>query len=196
MEVMGEVGELRVVGRYDGDVGGVDAGGDEGADVCEDEVGFRGVGVGGCEEMGWGGGFGGCWGGGGGGIVVVIIIVIGGVDFGEIATLGVVEDEGFAGVVCVFYGVGEGGEEAVCDAGGGDEGGRVHVVGGETHDLFVHAVLDFEHALYAGAMEGEEAVEEGDFQGWGGFSGWYVCLGLGFRCCGFDRWWELEVVAC
>ena len=83
--------------------------------------------------------------------------------FGEIATLGVVEDEGFAGIVCVFYGVGEISEEAVSDAGGGDEGGGVHVVGGETHYFFVHAVLDFEHAFYAGAVEGEEAVKEGGF---------------------------------
>ena len=138
----------------------MDASGDEGADVREDEEGFRGVGFGGGEEGGWGGGFGGCCCGG-----VVVVIVIGGVVFGEIAALGVVEDEGFPGIVYVFYGVGEGREEAVCDAGSGNEGGGVHAVRGETHDFFVHAVLDFEHALYAGAMEGEEAVEEGGFQG-------------------------------
>ena len=137
---------------YDGDVGGMDAGGGEGLDVREDEGGFEGVGVGGEVEEG---GF------GGGGIIVG---GIGGVSlFGEIATLGVVEDKGFAGVVGVFYGVGEIGEEAVGDAGGGNEGGGVHGVGGETHYFFVHAVLDFEHTFYAGAVEGEEAVEEGGF---------------------------------
>ena len=96
------------------------------------------------------------WCGGGG-------VIRGRVGFGEIATLGVVEDEGFSGVVCVLDGVCEVGEEAVGDAGSGDEGGGVHAVGGETHYFFVHAVLDFEHAFYAGAMEGEEAVEEGGF---------------------------------
>ena len=97
-------------------------------------------------------------------VVIIVVIGIGGVGlFGKIATLGVVEDEGFAGVVGVFYGVGEISEEAVCDAGGGDEGGGVHGVGGETHYCFVHAVLDFEHALYAGTVEGEKTVEEGGF---------------------------------
>ena len=103
------------VGCYDGDVGGMDAGGGEGLDVREDEGGFEGVGVGGEVEEG---GFCGIM------VVIVVVIGIGGVGlFGKIATLGVVEDEGFAGVVGVFYGVGEVGEEAVSDAGGGDEGG-------------------------------------------------------------------------
>ena len=31
------------------------------------------------------------------------------------------------------------------------------------HYFFVHAVLDIEHAFYAGAVEGEETVEEGGF---------------------------------
>ena len=84
----------------------------------------------------------------------------------------------------------------MCDAGGGDEGGGVHAIRGETHNLFVHAVLDFEHALYAGAVEDEEAVEEGGFQGWGGFGGGFIFLRLGFRGCGFDGWRKLEVVAC
>ena len=117
----------------------------------EDEEGFVGVGFRVCKKGGFSD------------IIIVVVVIIGGIIFGEIAALSVVEDEGFAGVVCVLDGVGEVGEEAVGDAGGGDEGGGVHVVGGETHYFFVHAVLDFEHAFYGGAVEGEEAVEEGGF---------------------------------
>ena len=120
---------------------------------------------------------------------------------GKIAALGVVEDERLDSVVCRFDRVREIDEEARFDTFGGREAGVVEGSGGEGHDLPVHAVLDCQHAFDGGAVEGEEAREEGCFEsGWGifigieaGFGGRFGSwLGIGR----FDGRRELHVVTC
>ena len=98
------------------------------------------------------------------GCVVVVVVVLD-VEFREIATLGVPEDEGGEGVFGFDHGVREVCEHAGGDAGGGEEFGGIHCGGGEGHDGGVHAVLGCQHAFDGWAVEGKEAVEEGGFEG-------------------------------
>ena len=107
---------------------------EEGAGVGGAEEGFGGVGFGIGEE----GGLFGVAVSGGRGLL--------GDAFGEISALGVVEYQWISCIFIVFYGRiavfdWKIGEEPGCNGGMGDEAGRIHFLGRESHDCGVHAVL-------------------------------------------------------
>lgn len=83
----------------------------------------------------------------------------------KVSALRVDEHERLRRIIGPFYGIRQVSQQPRLDGVCSDEASFVEGVRGKPHDGFVHAVLRGEHALDGRAVEGEEAVEEGCFEG-------------------------------